>query len=259
MSEKALSNLRLIDGIYTDPFHSPTTAGANLYNLPAPWLGGLRFLARRRDDKSEFLCIGCDDGIHFWTLYGKVQDENTGKVVMDFTPKAPGVGLLQCGFDITSHKEGEEGGGGALHFYESEFGISAIGNTWRRLYATSDFAMEPQLKHAAFNDINGLYVDPEIFDQTKKGFAGIRVISDRLGKLIRDEICVIGTDDGKEWWCTSGGSFTDKAKGEFQMNGDDSSIAAKCKGGTVEINNGETKWIKMAPKMDLHALPKHNP
>ena len=236
-----------LGGVYTDPFHSPTKAGANLYNLPAPWYGGLRFLGRANADSTNFLCIGCDDGIHFWTLTGAfAADAAPGdavkKVTMDFTPKAPGVGFLQCGFDDSA---------GALHFYEDD--ASTIGNTWSRLKPSPDFDLERQMKHAAFNDVNGLYVDPDIFDKKKDDFAGIRIVSDRLGKYIRDEICVIGTDDGIEWWSISGGSFTDRAKGEFTIG---ASKAAKCSSGTIQMDGSDTKWVKMATKTDIHSLPK---
>ena len=238
-----------LGGLYTDPNHSPITCGANLYHLPPPWYGGLRFLGRSTTSSTDFTCIGCDDGIHWWTLTGafvigaKASDV-VKKITMDFTPKAPGVGLLQCGFD-------DKTGAGVLYFYEDDG--STIENTWSRLKPSPDFALGPQLKHAVFNDINGLYVDPEIYDKDKSTFAGIRVISDRLGKYIRDEICVVGTDDGVEWWSISGGSFTNRAKGEFTI-GD--SKAAKCRSGTVQMDDGsDTKWVKMATKMDMHSLP----
>ena len=251
----------MIGGVYTDPNHSPTKASANLYKLKDPWFGGLRFLGQRQSSQNtkdpNFVCIGCDDGIHFWTLTGTFTDltEKPNKITMDFTPKAPGVGLLQCGFDSQA---------GAIHFYEDDG--RTIGNTWRRLQATMDsnFALEQQFQHAAFNDVNGLYVDPETFNQTKKvstssKFAGIRVVSDRLGKYIRDEICVVGTDDGVTWWSTSGGAFTNKFKGEFTMGSPSSPgtmMTAKCKNGTIDIQDGDAKWIKMAPKMDIHSLPQ---
>ena len=253
------STITNLGGIYTDPFHSPTKASANLYNLPAPWYGGLRFLGRETTNSTNFTCIGCDDGIHFWTLTGALvdnddssttttdDDDTVKKVIMDFTPKAPGVGRLQCGFDSKQ-------GAGVLHFYEDDG--SSIGNTWSRLKPSPDFGLEIQMKHAAFNDVNGLYVDPKIFDMQQKdnNFAGIRIVSDRLGKYIRDEICVIGTDDGIEWWSISGGSFTDRSKGEFTIG---SSKTAKCSSGTIQLNDGnDTKWVKMAAKMDIHSLPK---
>ena len=82
------------------------------------------------------------------------------KISMDFTPKAPGVGLLQCRYDP-----------GAFHFFEDDG--TTIGNTWSRLTSTPELKLEKQTKLAAFNDINGLYVDPDIFGSN--GFAGIRV------------------------------------------------------------------------------------
>lgn len=239
-----------IGGAYTDPFHSTVKAGANLYNLSGPWYGGLRFLARPSPSSTDFTCIGCDDGIHFWTLNGSFGGEKNAagveKVTMDFTPKAPGVGVLQCGFDAAS-------GAGVLHFYEDDG--TSIGNTWSRMKPSPDFGLEKQLKHAAFNDVNGLYVDPDIFDKNdaKNKFAGIRIVSDRLGKYIRDEICVIGTDDGVEWWSIPGGSFTNRGKGEFRM-GD--GVAAKVSSGTIQMEMDEQKWVKMATTMDMHTMPK---
>lgn len=233
-----------VGGMYTDPFHAPTSASANLYNLPVPWFGGLRFLGRATEDAKDFVCIGCDDGIHFWTLLGEFTDATTGKIRMDFTPKAPGVGLLQCKF---------EGNKGALHFYEEDG--TTIGNTWSRLTASSPgLELTPETKHSAVNDINGLYVDPNMFGKSENLLAGLRIISDRKGKILRDELCVVGTDDGVEWWAITGGSFTDKERGKFQMGDKIGTI----KNGTIELEgeNAGTKWIKMAPKMDFHSLPK---
>lgn len=240
-----------IGGVYTDPNHSPITASANLYHLPAPWYGGIRILGRQDPSSKDFLCIGNDDGIHWWTLKGTFTEDTTptqevvAKIDMDFTPKAPGVGLLQCGFQANK---------GNLHFYQDDG--STIGNTWSRLVATDRLELEPQVQHAAFNDVNGLYVDPDLFQ--KNSFAGIRVVSDRIGKFLGDEITVIGTDDGEEWFAMSEGTFTNRRRGEFQLEGND----AKCSSGTIQWNSfrGTTdcKWIKMTTKMDLHSLPKQS-
>ena len=54
-----------------------------------------------------------------------------------------------------------------------------------RLVATAEFTLEPQRKHASFNEINGLYADASF---TPGGFKGIRVISDRSGKTKREEL-----------------------------------------------------------------------
>ena len=82
-----------IGGIYTDPFHSPVTARANIFGFQGPWYGGLRILSRVMNNSNQFVALGCDDGLYFWTLTGTI-DDTSNATEMDFTPKAPGVGLL---------------------------------------------------------------------------------------------------------------------------------------------------------------------
>ncbi|CAB9506530.1 expressed unknown protein [Seminavis robusta] len=252
-----------VGGVYTDPNHAPTKASANLYDLKDPWFGGIRVLGRTdpasttSSTGTDFVCIGCDDGIHWWTLTGTFNDLKASppKVTMDFTPKAPGVGLLQCAFESTSST-------GSLHFYEEDG--TTIGNTWARLTPTQDFDLQTLTKHPAFNDVNGLYVDTDIY-KPGTNFAGIRLVSDRIGKFIADQIAVIGTDDGVEWWAIQGGTFVNRKAGEIKFHDDDYKIKnnhaitqAKIRSGTLHLtyNGKETKWTKMAPKMDIHALPK---
>jgi hypothetical protein len=224
-----------VGGIYTDPFHSPTTASANIFGCGDPWFGGLRILGRNQQVPEKFVCIGCDDGYHFWVLNGEFTDLDSGALDMDFTPKAPGVGLLKCSYQP-----------GALSFLGDD---GKVGNTWSRLVPTSDFDLAGQTKHDAFNNVNGMYIDPSIY---KPGsFAGIRVVSDRLGKFIRDEICVVGTDDGEEWWMMEGGAFTTKSLGKFSIG----SLSGKVDNGTVKFEDGK-EWTKMAPKTNFHSLPK---
>jgi hypothetical protein len=225
-----------IGGIYTDPFHAPTTASANIFGFSDPWFGGLRFIGRNdKDGPSKFTTIGCDDGFYFWVLTGEFTDMETGASTMDFTPKAPGVGLLKCSYAP-----------GALSFLDNN---GKVGNTWSRLLAINGFDLDVATKHAAFNDVNGLYVDPLVY---KPGsFAGIRVVSDRLGKILRDEICVVGTDDGKEWWSMDGGAFVDKVRGKFSVG----SLSGTCHNGIIRFDDGK-EWIKMAVKSDMHSLPK---
>jgi hypothetical protein len=241
-----------MDGIYTDPFHAPTKASANIFGFASPWFGGLRFIGSSKETPTKFTTIGCDDGYNFWTLTG----ESTGSasvgeegapfaVDMDFTPKAPGVGLLKCSYTP-----------GALSFLNDD---GTVGNTWSRLKpkavdATADAAeglelLEKATKFSAFNEVNGLYVDLSVY---KPGsFAGIRVVSDRLGKILRDEICIVGTDDGDEWWSMDGGAFVDKSTGKFRVG---SLVAVSSNNGTIRLEDG-TEWIKMVPKSDFHSLP----
>ena len=234
-----------VGGIYTDPFHAPTTASANIFGYDTPWFGGLRFIGSSKETPTKFTTIGCDDGYHFWMLAGEFTggaygEEGALAVDMDFTPKAPGVGLLKCSYAP-----------GSLSFLNDD-GIT-VGNTWSRLKAkaaAADMLLERASKHSAFNEVNGLYVDLSIY---KPGsFAGIRVISDRLGKFLRDEICVVGTDDGEEWWSMDGGAFVDKSTGKFRVG---PLIVGTSNNGTIRLEGG-TEWIKMVPKSDFHSLPK---
>lgn len=100
-------------GIYTDPLHSPIHASPNMFGCVVPWYGGLRILADRASTDKEFLCVGCDDGVHWWVLYGTGLPD---AVQMDFAPKAPQVGLLNCGLEP-----------GKVLFLKDD---KSVGNTW---------------------------------------------------------------------------------------------------------------------------------
>jgi hypothetical protein len=224
-----------IGGIYTDPFHSDTSNNSsNIFQVTAPWFGGIRVCATTATKK--LLVLGSDDGHHFWTLEGKFANDDTA-VAMDFTPKAPGVGLLQCLYPT-----------GKIEFLDADG--TTVSNTWSRLTATESFKLQDQTKHDAFNNVNGFYVDRAIF--TPGSFAGIRVVSDRLGKSLRDEVCVVGTDNGiGDFWAHESGSF-DKAANILKFN--DSS--GKCHNGTIQFSNG-TEWTKVTlGTFDMHLLPK---
>jgi hypothetical protein len=287
-----------IGGIYTDPYHSPISGGSNIFGFNVPWFGGIRIIGNKNisssnsnsnsnvkddnnDDTNEnnnnekFITIGCDDGFNWWVLSGKFTNNKikNGDIDMDFTPKAPGVGMLKC-----SYKPG------SLSFLDTDdnTGITTVDNIWSRLIATAakddsidDESRLPRLlqvetKHAAFNNINGLFVDLNIYKTGSSSFAGIRVISDRLGKIIRDEICVIGTDDGIVWWYITGGKFINKMNGTFCINNNNSKLlfgtssTGTCHNGVIKFdddddNNGSSTvvWTKMTlNKTDIHSLPK---
>lgn len=233
-----------IGGIYTDPFHSETSDNSsNIFGYEAPWYGGIRVCGRTSPDSKEFVCIGNDDGFHFWTLEGKFTgDDDDSAVEMDFTPKAPGVGLLQCSYQP-----------GALSFLNDN---KEVANTWSRLTPTTDFALTEQTKHDAFNNVNGLYVDLKVFQPGS--YAGIRLVSDRLGKFIGKDISVVGTDDGTEFWALKGGSFdkqSSKGDSKLTVGG---FTGGSIHNGTITFEDG-TVWTKMAVgPCDLHKLPKEN-
>jgi hypothetical protein len=228
--------------IYTDPFHAPVKAGANIYGFGGPWYGGIRIIGRNKSAPSKFVTIGCDDGVHFWMLGGQFTDARLGTVDLDFTPKAPHVGMLKCLYVP-----------GALSFLGDD---NKIENTWSRLNADSSFDLDVATKHAAFNDVNGLYVDMSLF---KPGsFAGIRVVTDQIGKIKRDEICVVGSDDGEEWWSLEGGSYSNKDVGNTFKGWGCFCIGSQqgtYKNSQIKFETGE-EWTKMACKSDFHALPK---
>lgn len=237
-----------IGGIYTDPFHSPITAGANVYGVSTPWLGGLRILSPRPDDASKFICIGCDDGIHFWVLNGcfvgdTVAADGTGRAVtMDFSPKAPGVGLLNCSYEP-----------GRLSFLGGAEG-KTIENTWSRLKPTAEFETTPLGKHDAFNSVNGMWIDPSL--QKSGTFAGLRIASDRFGKWIQPDgkITVLGTDDGLTWSVlTESGKLAGELGDEVDFG--TSLGKAKVKNGDLDFKGG-TKWTKVAAKTEFHTMPK---
>ena len=288
-----------IGGIYTDPYHSPTSGSSNIFGFNVPWFGGIRIIGNHNisndddsddgnndddddDDSNKFITIGCDDGFHWWVLTGKFTNKSKGHIDMDFTPKAPGVGMLKC-----SYKPG------ALSFLKKEDTDNIIGlqstavvdNIWSRLIAPPEYLrcgihehFKAEIKHAAFNNVNGLFFDSTIYNiahannsesksssslsSSSLSFAGMRVISDRLGKIIRDEICVVGTDDGINWWYITGGNFTDKMNGKFSLNNDNNSSlslgsgSGTCHNGIIEFDNG-TIWQKVAlNKTDIHSWQK---
>jgi hypothetical protein len=229
-------------GIYTDPFHSETSSNSsNIFHFTAPWLGGIRVIGNLTSNlanSKRFLLIGSDDGHHFWTLEGNFtdNDETISNLAIDFGPKAPGVGLLQ-GFYRP----------GAINFFSDSHGT--VSNTWSRLVANSSFDLVDQTLHDAFNNFNGFYVDRAIF--RPGSFVGIRFVSDRLGKFLRDEVCVIGTDDGRELWALEGGSF-DKATCILHVG----ALSGTCHNGTIKFSDG-TVWTKVAlGTCDLHLLPR---
>jgi len=229
-----------VDGIYTDPFHSPIHAGPNMFGSVVPWYGGLRILARRSSSDHEFLCVGCDDGLHWWVLYGTglyLQANGSicaDAVQMDFAPKAPAVGLLHCRIEP-----------GKVLFLKDD---KSVANTWSRLTATAEFALEPQRKHATFNEINGLYVDAAF---RPGSFAGMRVFSDRRGKSLREELVLIGSDDGLVFWVIEVGKWEDMPAGRFSIG----KYAGTVKEGVVTMNDGAV-WTKMGPRTDFHEMPK---
>lgn len=265
-----------IGGVYTDPFHSDTeNNSSNIFGAAAPWYGGIRLCGQmsQQNANKDFVCIGNDDGVHFWTLKGSfLTNENAGqedqqqgdqattasaRVQMDFTPKAPGVGLLQCSLQP-----------GALSFLNENNGETT--NTWSRLKATPpDFTLVEQTVHDAFNNINGLYVDLTIF--RPGSFAGIRVVSDRLGKFVRDEVCVVGTDNGQAFWAIEGGSFDKQARNTSSSTSSSNDggtpsgtgklnigrfVGGSIHNGNIQFENGSV-WTKMAVgSCDLHQLPK---
>jgi len=219
----------LVDGFYIDPIHAPPTFHANIYEVKDPWMGGVRFFARKANAVDEFIIVGCDDNIHWWALDGRFSHKDTGSVVIDFGWKAPRVGLLRCLFRRDSPVFG------SIAFLNDQ---AQATNVWPQLTPTPEFEFAKLEKMSCFNDINSLYVDPAIY---KKGsLAGVRVITDRKGKFMRDEIVIVGTDDGKTFWTHGGGRWTDKIKGKFCVGPYAGSISS----GDVTLSSGAT-WTKM--------------
>ena len=85
-----------VDGYYIDPIHAPPSFKANIYDVADPWMGGVRYMARKSDTPDEIVIVGCDDNLHWWTLDGTFAHKDTGSVVIDFAHKAPHVGFLRC-------------------------------------------------------------------------------------------------------------------------------------------------------------------
>ena len=233
-SVSAMNGPPRVDGVYIDPIHAPTTFSANIYNVPDPWMGGIRFMAPDASDPLKFTAAGCDDNIHWWTLYGTFSDPASGAIDLDFGPKAPAVGKLKCLFKRTSATFG------AIGFLDRS-GSGLIENSWPQLEATADFAFVPLDKFSAFNDINSLYADKATY---KAGsFAGLHVISDRHGRSMRDELVTVGTADGAAFATHGGGSWVDKEKGAFVLgNGMTGTILKN----EITFESGET-WVKVTP------------
>ena len=112
-------------------------------------------------------------------------------------------------------------------------------NVWPQLTPTADFEFKLEEKViSCFNDINAQYVDKALY--RKGSLAGVRVISDRLGKKMRDELVVVGTDDGTHFWTHSGGCWTDKENGSFTIG----PYAGRIFQGEITLTGGVT-WVKM--------------
>jgi hypothetical protein len=124
-----------------------------------------------------------------------------------------------------------------------------VGNTWSRLKPTDTEILTSQTKHSASNNVNGLYADPSIY--RSGSFAGIRALSDRLGNIVRDEICVVGTEYGVTWWATEGGSFVDKVAGTLSVG----SLSGTIHNGSITFDDAK-QWIQMTAKANLHLLPR---
>ena len=112
----------------------------------------MRILARRSSSDHEFLCVGCDDGLHWWVLYGTgLYLQANGSICADavqmdvrrtrvsctaqllcrlfldwcascaqFAPKAPAVGLLHCRIEP-----------GKVLFLKDD---KSVANTWSRAH-----------------------------------------------------------------------------------------------------------------------------
>ena len=83
--------------------------------------------------------------------------------------------------------------------------------------------------------------------------AGVRVISDRLGKMMRDELVMVGSDDGKAFWTIGGGKWTDKVEGKFVIGKYTGSINKGPSTVTpmeLTIEGGGQPWVKMMVKSD---------
>lgn len=196
----------MIGAVYSDPFHA----------IEKSW-GGVRVIAASGDDVTV---VGCDDGTHFWTLLGKFND--APKLAIDFSPKAPRVGLLSAT---------------ARDAY-LEF---ADGNKWGKLvgeFGTADDASPA---------INGVYFDAAL--KTAGSFAGLRVISDRLGKTQLDELVVVGTDDGETFWAVTGGKCV---AGAFEAGAYSGNFAD----GVLDL--GGATWRKQSLVTDPHSLPRRH-
>ena len=123
----------MVDGYYLDPIHAPVSFVANIYGLTDPWMGGTRFMARMADKADSFVIVGCDDSHHWWTLYGMFSDKAAGLVDLDFTPKAPHVGMLKCSFKP-----------GSISFLDDK---GEPTNMWPQLFPTSEFEFAVKDNH----------------------------------------------------------------------------------------------------------------
>lgn len=197
--------MSVIGAVYSDPFHA----------IKESW-GGIRVIASSAS--GDVTVVGCDDGEHFWTLLGKFN--NAPKLDIDFSPKAPRVGLLAAT---------------ARDAY-LEF---ADGNKWGKLLGELGTADD------ASPAINGVYFDPAL--KVAGSFAGLRVISDRLGKTQRDELVVVGTDDGETFWAVAGGTCV---AGAFKAG----TFSGNLADGVLDLD--DATWRKQTLVSDPHSLPR---
>jgi len=99
-----------LGGEYTDPNH---------YTVGSDSFAGTRMISDHFGDNltERITVVGTDDGLEYWTLFGEWTDMNTGKLVVDFSPKGGPKGL--SGIFSSSPK-----GGGQIDWED--------GNVWEK-------------------------------------------------------------------------------------------------------------------------------
>ena len=89
---------------------------------------------------------------------------------------------------------------------------------------------------------------------TKAALPAFALFLIRRGNFITDDqITVVGTNNGVDWWCHTGGKFKNRQQGTFQVGPLQCSSSRQGLG--IELQDG-TQWTRMVTAGDFHVLPQ---
>jgi len=157
-------------------------------------LAGTRLIA---DGGSNGLItvIGTHDGEQFWNITGQIVDRPSGKLVLDFSSMG-GPSELAATYDKVDAK---------IRFDDHKK------TDWD---AINEMPITGSHKSGIEGDVGGAYVDS--FQFSNVGVKGIRYVSAHRSRAPVDEITIVGTEDGLDYWARSG-RYVDKEAGTFIM------------------------------------------
>lgn len=216
-----------LEGVFVDPNHSKPKYGCGGSTCES--LEGLRMI--HTNDEGGITLVGADNDGVVWVLLGGMKDEHSGAMNVDFSIKAPQVGILDGVWT-----------GNSIDWVD--------GNAWQKVDAV------PRLEYDEDADIqfDGMYADPDIWDGSPS-LAGLRFVSHRTGKIDGISITALGTNDGTNFFSLVG-AF--RIGNSFKM--DFTPIGGKKAWDGIQIKGAllwpdGTKWVKVRG-VDAKGSPK---